>query len=103
SRRIFIEHALVDGDFRTDAECYKHNRALVKHVETLEAKVRRRDLLAEPEKRFNFYDSRVPQDVYNGPLFDKWRKYVERGRPTLLFMHPRDLLKRSADDVTPEK
>ena len=103
SRRIFIENALVDLDFRTDAEWHKHNRDLIRHVETLEAKARRRDLLAEPEAMYAFYDARIPPDVYNGPLFDKWRKHAERGRPTLLFMHERDLLKKSADDITPDK
>jgi len=103
SRRIFIENALVDGDFRTDAEWYKHNRDLIRHVQTLQAKARRHDLLADVTAQYAFYDARVPADVYNGPLFDKWRKHVERGRPTLLFMHLRDLLKKPADDITPEK
>ncbi len=103
SRRIFIESALVDGDFRTDAEWFKHNRDLIRHVERLEAKGRRQDLLADVGAQFAFYDARVPADIFNGPLFDQWRKKVERGRPTLLFMHLRDLLKNNADEITLEK
>ena len=99
SRRIFIESALVDGDFRTDAEWYKHNRDLIRHVETLEAKARRQDLLADVSAQFAFYESRVPPDVYNGPLFDKWRKHEERGRPTFLFMHLA-IAETKADSIT---
>ena len=58
SRRIFIDNALVDGDFRTDADWYKHNRELIRHVETLEAKARRQDLLADISAQFAFYDTR---------------------------------------------
>ena len=103
SRRIFIENALVDGDFKTDAEWYRHNRDLIRHVETLEAKARHRDLLADVTAQYAFYDARVPADVYNGPLFDKWRKHIERGRPTILSLHLRDLLKKPADEITLEK
>ena len=102
SRRIFIDNALVDGDFRTDADWYKHNRELIRHVEMLEAKARHQDLLADIAAQFSFYDTRVPPDVYNGPLFETWRKHAERGRPTVLFMHLRDLLKKPADEITPQ-
>ena len=44
----------------------------------------------------------MPPDVFNGPLFDKWRKHTERGKPTVLFMHLRDLLKKPADEITPQ-
>src|SRR4051812_32102522 len=47
SRRIFIEKALVDGEFNTRAEWFLHNRALIKQVQDMEAKVRRRDLLKD--------------------------------------------------------
>ena len=48
SREIFIRQALVEGEYRTDAPYFRHNRQLVRDVELLEAKLRRRDVLADP-------------------------------------------------------
>ncbi len=80
SREVFIHHALVEGDFRTGAPFLKHNMDLLRQVQSLEAKARRRDLLADVVQRYRFYDRLVPAGIYNGPLFERWRKEAERGR-----------------------
>ena len=98
SRQLFIYHALVLGEYRTQAEFFHHNRALIDEIRTLEAKQRRRDLLVEDQAIYDFFDRRIPQGIYNGPLFEKWRQHVERGRPTLLFLHRRDLLRREVEE-----
>jgi ATP-dependent helicase HrpA len=102
SRTLFIHHALVEGEYRTQAPFFVHNQKLVEEVLELEAKSRNRDYLVEAEARFDFYDKRLPHDVYSGPTFEKWRRGAERHNPKLLFMTRRDLMKRAADDVTPE-
>jgi len=102
SRTLFIHHALVEGEYRTQAPFFAHNQKLVEEVRTLEAKSRNRDYLVEAEARFAFYDKRLPHDVYNGATFETWRRAAERHNPKLLFMTHRDLLKRAADDVTPD-
>lgn len=102
SRTLFIHHALVEGEFKTIAPFFAHNQKLLEDVRELEAKSRSRDYLVEAEARFAFYDKRLPGDVFNGHTFERWRKEVERHNPKILFMTPRDLLKRSADDVTRE-
>ena len=94
SRQLFIYHALVLGEYRTSAEFFQHNRRLIDEIRALEAKRRQHDLLVEDQAIYDFYDRRIPVGIYNGPLFEKWRQHAERGRPTLLFMHRRDLLKR---------
>jgi len=103
SREIFINHALVDFDFNCPAPFFKHNRALVEHVELLEAKARRRNLLADPEVRFAWYNARVGPDCYNGPLFEMWRREAEKENPKLLFMQLADVLKNDASDITAER
>jgi ATP-dependent helicase HrpA len=102
SRTLFIHHALVEGEFRTGAPFFAHNQKLTEEVLALEAKSRNRDYLVEAEARFAFYDKRLPHDVFNGQTFERWRKGAERHNPKLLFMTRRDLLKRAADDVTPD-
>ena len=102
SRQIFIEHALVKGEYRTEARFFGHNQRLVEQVQTLEAKARRRDVLVGDEARFNFYDARVPQRVYNGHEFEKWRRQAEKHNPALLFMQRSDLMLHDAAGVTAE-
>jgi ATP-dependent helicase HrpA len=92
SRQLFIYHALVLGEYRTNGEFFAHNRRLIEEIRTLEAKQRQRDLLVSDQAIYDFFDKRIPPGIYNGPLFEKWRQHTERGRPTLLFLHRRDLL-----------
>ena len=92
SREIFIRQALVEGEYRTDAPYFRHNRQLVRDVELLEAKLRRRDVLADAQTRFAFYDARIPAGIYNGPLFERWRREAEAKDKRVLFMSKEDLM-----------
>lgn len=102
SREIFIHHALVLGEYQSDAPYFTHNRELVRQVQTLEAKARRRDVLVDPKARFAFYDARVPRRVYTADEFEKWRRVAEKQNPTLLFMSRQDLMLHPALGVTEE-
>jgi len=102
SRAIFILHALVRGEYRTAAPFLRHNLQLVEQVQQIEAKARRRDVLVDEERRVKFYDALVPQRVYNGHEFEKWRRQAEKQRPKLLFMQRSDLMLHNAEGVTAE-
>jgi ATP-dependent helicase HrpA len=103
SRELFIQHALVEGDFRTAGPFFRHNQILIEEVQRLEAKARRRDVLVENQVRFAFYDARIPQGIVSGPTFERWRKSIEQENPRLLFMTRRDLMLHGAEDVTAEQ
>ncbi len=96
ARELFIRHALVEGEYRSEAPCLKHNRALLEEVEQLEAKSRRRDLLVDEQTLFAFYDAKLPPHIYSGKSFEKWRREAERDQPRLLFMTRDELLQREA-------
>jgi ATP-dependent helicase HrpA len=102
SREIFIHHALVLGEYQTDAPFFVHNRRLVRDVQALEAKARRRDVLVDAKARFTFYDARVPRRVYTTDEFEKWRRVAEKNNPRLLFMCRRDLMLHPALGITEE-
>ena len=86
SRQIFIRDALVEGNYNTQATFYKHNLKLVDEVVTLEDKSRRKDILIEPEELYQFYDEIIPEDVYSGPQFEKWREEYEKDAPRGLYL-----------------
>ena len=99
SRSIFIRSALVEGDYESGAAFFRHNQQLVREVELMEAKTRRRDIMVEPETRFAFYDARIGAAAVDQRSFDAWRKNAERENRRLLFMQPEDLMSRSAGEV----
>ncbi|MEM0982453.1 MAG: ATP-dependent RNA helicase HrpA [Planctomycetota bacterium] len=96
ARRTFIHHALVEQEHEAPvlarAECLKHNAQLIESVRKLEDKARRRDLLAETEAIHDFYDGRLPADVYSADKFEKARKKLESKDRRALFMSTADVL-----------
>ncbi|WP_299177301.1 ATP-dependent RNA helicase HrpA [uncultured Neptuniibacter sp.] len=104
SHEIFIRQALVEGELRTAATFIKKNRSLLRGVERLEAKSRRKDLLVDEEQLFEFYHLRFKSlkgdHIVNGAGFEKWVKEVEGQQPDALIMQEEDILQRSAEHVT---
>ena len=100
SRELFIRHALVEGDYRSGAPFFQHNRQLLEEVEQLEAKSRRRDIMVDEQVLFEFYDARIPEGIYSGKHFEKWRKQVERDDPKRLFLTKELLMLHEAGIVT---
>ncbi len=96
SRELFLRNALVEGDWQSQHEFLATNRELLADVEELEHRTRRRGLVVDDEKLFDFYDARVPADVVSGRHFDAWWKQARRTDPELLTF-TRDML--LADDV----
>jgi ATP-dependent helicase HrpA len=88
SRELFIRHALVEGEYRSDAPFFVHNRRLVERVRDLQERARRHDLVADPALRFDLFDQRIPAGVYSRPTFEAWRTEAEQQNPMLLFLTP---------------
>jgi len=100
ARDIFLQNALIEGDWRTRHHFFRDNRALIARLEELEAKTRRRDLLISDEQLFSFYDARIPEEVVSGRHFDTWWKKARHETPDLLTLTEQDLL--AADEETTE-
>jgi ATP-dependent helicase HrpA len=95
SRQLFLQHGLVEGDFDTKAEFFRHNRQLMESIEAQAAKARRRELLVDPQMIFDFYEARLPAAVVDAPSLDKWRREMEPKNRRLLFMTEADLVGES--------
>jgi ATP-dependent helicase HrpA len=98
ARQLFIRRALVEGDWDQSHAFMRENERRVEEVEVLEARARRRDLLASEAARAAFFDTRVPEDVVSGRHFDRWWKGARQAQPTLLD-YPMEML--IDGDVTP--
>nr|WP_084419091.1 ATP-dependent RNA helicase HrpA [Photobacterium sp. J15] len=100
SREIFIRSALVEGDWDTKHKFYHQNRKLLREVEELEHKSRRRDILIDDDALFDFYDQRIEHTVVSGRHFDTWWKKASRENADLLNFEREMLLKGDASHVT---
>ena len=88
ARELFIRHALVEGDWRTNHRFFHENRALLDEVGELEERLRRRDLRVDDQTLFGFYDERLPPEVVSARHFDSWWKKARRHEPDLLAFDP---------------
>jgi ATP-dependent helicase HrpA len=100
ARVLFIREGLVGGEINSRAKCLAANRQLLERLDELEAKSRRRDILADEETLFAYYDARIPQDIYQTASFDSWYAKESAKNRDLLIMREEDVLAREASDVT---
>ncbi len=91
SRELFIRGALVTGEYDVPHGWLKHNQELIAHIEELEHKARKSGVWLDEERIFAFFDKRIPQDMHNGPAFEKWLKVIKT-----------DTLKLSREDIVAE-
>ncbi len=100
ARELFIREGLVRGEINSRAKCLSANRQLLEKLDELEAKARRRDILADEETLFAYYDARLPADIYQTASFEKWYARERQNQPDLLLMREEDVLAREASEVT---
>lgn len=100
SRQLFIREALVQGDFKTRATFFSYNQSVIAEVEALEDKSRRRDILVDEQALFQFYDERIPADIYNGKAFEKWLKSVQQSNPEILYLQKQELMRHEAEHIS---
>ncbi|WP_061289289.1 ATP-dependent RNA helicase HrpA [Azotobacter vinelandii] len=100
SRELFIREGLVRGEIASRARCLSANRELLELLDELEAKARRRDILADEETLFAYYEARLPADICQTASFDDWYRRESAKDPQLLMMREEDVLARDASEVT---
>ncbi|MDY7100714.1 MAG: ATP-dependent RNA helicase HrpA [Actinomycetota bacterium] len=100
ARAMFIQHALVEGDWETHHAFFAQNRKLVEEVRALEDRVRRRDILVADDVLFEVYDRRIGDDVTSKGHFDRWWKQERKRHPDLLDLTFDDLVVGGADEIS---
>ena len=100
SREIFIRSAMVEGEWLNNYKFFKENNRLIKEVEDLEHKSRRRDILVDEQVLFDFYDQRVGTEVVSSRHFDSWWKKASKSDPELLNFEKSFLMNEGANKVS---
>jgi ATP-dependent helicase HrpA len=99
---VFIEGALVAGEYESNLPFWLHNRKLIRDVTELEHRARRPDVLVEDEIIFRFYDERIPKDIRDIRSFETWYRQASKGEPDILKLTREELMRHGAESVTEE-
>jgi ATP-dependent helicase HrpA len=102
ARLMFLDHALVRGEFTTRATFHEKNRKVLEQVSRLRDKARRSDMVISDDALLDFFDRRVSLDVVNGKTFETWRAMAEARDPNVLVLSVEDVLVGEADLVPSE-
>ncbi|MFT5502319.1 MAG: ATP-dependent helicase HrpA [Gammaproteobacteria bacterium] len=87
SRQIFIQSALVEGQYFGRAKVIRRNQDLLSHYQYEEDKLRRRDLLIGEKQLYEFYEARLPAEAVDSVSFDAWfKKQDEQTQQQLQFL-----------------
>ena len=101
SRRMFIQDALVDGDWEGAPSFVARNRDVLVRVRTTLARARRHDLIVGDDALFEFYDARIPLELASGRAFSGWWRRRRAAEPDLFDAEPEDLSGPAPADVDP--
>ena len=102
-RELFIMHALVRGEYVTKAPFMAHNRRLAEEAQHARDKARRSDMFADEWEIHEFFDMRIPDDVFSGKTFEAWRVKAEARDPKILFLSLADILLDETHELSVER
>ncbi len=92
AREIFLRSALVEGDWRTRHHFFARNQRARAEAEELEERTRRRDIAADDDAIYAFYDRRVPSSITSVAAFDRWWRDKRREDDRFLDFRVDDLI-----------
>jgi ATP-dependent helicase HrpA len=96
ARQIFIQSALVEGELGGGHFPFlEKNQRLVKNLEGLEDRVRRRDILVDDYVLYQFYEERIPEQICNRESLKRLIK--KRESDDFLVMKKQDILRESPE------
>lgn len=86
TRQLFIQHALVEGDYDCTFEFFRHNRDLIIGLATFGARARSARYLVSDAEQFAFYESRLPPEICDGASLRRWVKHASPDELQTLMM-----------------
>jgi ATP-dependent helicase HrpA len=93
--QIFIQSALINGDVKKPFAFMSHNQRLIDGIVDIENRLRRRDLLIDEQRIYEFYQERLPQ-IYDIRTLSRFLKKKQNDR--FLRMERDALLTYDPDD-----
>ncbi|MBV6574697.1 DUF3418 domain-containing protein, partial [Acinetobacter baumannii] len=82
----FFSDGLTKRKLGTVLTFLKHNLLKLEEEERVEDKLRRRDLVVDEETIYQFYASKIPEEIASRRSFEDWRATVEAKNPRYLYV-----------------
>jgi ATP-dependent helicase HrpA len=92
ARRLFIRHALVEGEWESEHAFVQRNHAQIDAVIEIETRERRGDLLVDDDVIAEWFNVRVPRDITSVQRFDAWWRTVREAEPHRFDLSEDDLI-----------
>ncbi|MGI9665550.1 MAG: DUF3418 domain-containing protein, partial [Acidimicrobiia bacterium] len=99
AREMFIQNALVAGEWDTHHDFAAHNADTINAVLDIETRERRADLLVTDDHLVAWFDARIPQDASSAASFNAWWKTERLESPNLLVLSAADVIDPGAADI----
>ena len=99
SHAIFVRQALAENRYTPSKPlaCLEHNAALIREIEKVETKTRRRNLLISDDILYQFYLEKIPSEIFNNASFEKWASKLSNSES--LKLKRSDLLSSAIDET----
>ncbi len=91
AREIFIQSALVEGQLQGRYDFLVKNRNLIKKWNTIEERIRARDIVVNDQSIFEFYESKLQEYVCDRSSLNK---FLKRNTSKLLILNEEQILYR---------
>ncbi|MEZ6116915.1 MAG: ATP-dependent RNA helicase HrpA [Pirellulaceae bacterium] len=98
SRRLFIQHGLVENQIHTNAKWHQQNQQVIAEIAELAAKTRKREYLLDEYTLFAAYDRKLPETVCDLADLNRWLKKSAANRQQFPFTVD-DLVHSHATDL----
>lgn len=96
ARQLFVQHALVEGDFDSQPAFLVANRKLIADLQSLGAKSRTSDYLIGESAQFAFYEQRLAKGIFDAASLNRWLKSASPEEKDRLRMTEADLISGGA-------
>ncbi|HCS52641.1 ATP-dependent RNA helicase HrpA [Rubinisphaera sp.] len=103
ARELMIRDGLTLGDIDTQGDFLAHNLQVIEDVRGLQAKVRRQDYGTLEQTIMEFYEEKIPNEIYDVARFEKWRKSAEEQEPKLLYLDVNDFIEHEEESLDRQK
>ncbi|MDX1527651.1 MAG: ATP-dependent RNA helicase HrpA, partial [Gammaproteobacteria bacterium] len=103
ARRIFIRSALIEGRMNRNPPFLERNRAIMARLRAFDDRLRQPDVLFSERALYDFYDHRVPSQVFDLGSFDGWVKQLDEGDIDDLTLDEEAIVSEKLSDEIGEK
>jgi ATP-dependent helicase HrpA len=96
ARRLFLRHALAENLWNDDSPFVRHNADVLARAKAVQTKLRRRNVVKDPDAIAQWFAERIPSSVTDAASFRTWYAAASPASPRLLHLSEAEVLNAEA-------